>query len=1126
MARDARRTPPTPIRFRVRHRLPLRLEGLEDRVTPAYTGTPTGTGFLLLGDAAGDNLTITVNGGLLAHNRAGDGGFNSGFDFDSAAAGDQVIPAAGTVTLDIDAGDGNDTIQLGTGVNTLGAVDGGAGTDTLDYSGVNTNAVAVNLGLGVTGLTGALGGDQEVPATTSTATGTATVTNYSVANKTFDITVAVDGVPAADVTGFHIHRAPVGVNGPVIVDLMALGALTPTATGFTFNATGVSLGNSLLGGATNEAAFLGGITYVNVHTAAFPAGAVRGQLFPSGLFVAAPGRATGTAGISNLENVDGGDGNDSLVGSITSNVLRGFGGNDIIVGSRGNDTMNGGADNDILVWSNGDNNDVIDGDAGTDIVQVNGALGGANFDDVFTIVPGAGGRVDFDRTNLVPFSLDIGTTETLTVNGIAGNDKFTVGSLTGVTDLVDLRLNGFDGNDEFTVAPAASTTVTVTGGAPTAAAGDMLTVDLTGATNPALAVTAVAGDGRTGTWTFGNRQPVNFVGVETLAPTADLSVTITDSPDPAQAGGNLTYTITVTNNGTIAATGVQLQDVLPANTTFVSFAAPAGWTTNTPAAGATGTVTATIGTLAAGSGPQTFTLVVRATGTAGGTTVTNTATVSSSADPTPANNTAAAATTVVAAADVAVTVTGAASGVVTAGTQATYTVVVTNNGPSAVTGVNLTTALPAALSGVTFTATGAGGATGFTASGAGSLAETLSLPAGASVTYTIVGTVGAGATGTLNVSATAAVPATITDANPSNNTDTVTESISPPPTGLVGVSNYAAGQDVGGGGVRFFEADGDELFAVTPFAGFTGGVRVAVADVNGDGTPDLIVGTGPGVVTGVRVLDGKTKTEIFSVQPFEAAFTGGVYVAAGDVNGDGKAEVVVTPDQGGGPVVAVYGGAQIAAGKTGEAAQVTRFLGIEDPNFRGGARAALADLDGDGKADLIVAAGFTGGPRVAVFKGASVAAGSLPVKFFGDLFVFEQTLRNGAFVAGGDVSGDGKADLIFGGGPGGGPRVRIVDGRTLLTTPGIDNLDEDVPSTPGLQIGNFFAGDTSNRGGIRVAVKDLDGDSKADVVVGAGTGAGSRVTAYAGKNVPANGTPPELDAFDAFPGFGGGVFVG
>ena len=72
---------------------------------------------------------------------------------------------------------------------------------------------------------------------------------------------------------------------------------------------------------------------------------------------------------------------------------------------------------------------------------------------------------------------------------------------------------------------------------------------------------------------------------------------------------------------------------------------------------------------------------------------------------------------------------------------------------------------------------------------------------------------------------------------------------------------------------------------------------------------------------------------------------------------------------------------------------------------------------------------------------------------------------------------------------------------------------------------NFFAGSPDNRGGVRVAVKDLDGDSKADLVVGDGAGAGSRVTAYRGADF-ANGSAPAAFSFDAFPGFDGGVFVG
>jgi hypothetical protein len=444
-------------------------------VEAAYTSTVVGSTATMTGDAAGDTLTITALGAFMTapalfyHNRftAGDPGFSSDFDFDSTVAGTQTLSgdtgiininagdANDTIaieggsslrgTVNVNAGDGNDTIAIASSTNLRGTIDGGPGVDTIDYSAW-FGSVGVNLGLGTTGLAATLRADQENLPTTHPATGTTTVTNYNINTHKFDITVTVTDLLPADVTGFHLHQGAVGVNGPIIVDFGPPGALIAGGTGFTFTATGLTVP------AVNEAGFLGGGTYVDVHTAAFPGGAIRGQLFSGGNVNLTTGATTGAASVTNVENATGGREADSLVGSFAVNTLSGGAGADWIVGGPGNDTLRGDAGADVLVWSNGDGTDVDEGGADADTVQVNGNVASV---DVFTMAAN-GPRIRFDRTNVGLFSLDIGTTETLIVNGIGGDDSFTVNDLTGVASLTALNLNGFDGNDLFTFVAASA----------------------------------------------------------------------------------------------------------------------------------------------------------------------------------------------------------------------------------------------------------------------------------------------------------------------------------------------------------------------------------------------------------------------------------------------------------------------------------------------------------------------------------------------------------------------------------------------------------------------------------------------------------------------------------------------
>jgi hypothetical protein len=478
-------------------------------------------------NAANDVATGVLDSGATGGSPLGSVAINS--DVGVADATGSTITLNGNIisaTTTVTGGPEADTVVFGAGVTltngttTNGTIDGAGGNDTLDYSAYTT-PVAVNLGLGTPGLSATLGQDQENPPTGHAATGTAAISNYSVANKTFDITVTVNGITPAEVTGFHIHRGVVGVNGPIIIDFVPGGVpiapLTATPTGFTFTATGVSLAASNPGGPTNEAALLGGITYVNVHTPDFPSGAIRGQLFSTGNvnLSATGGSATGVATVLNVENATGGTAADGLVGSFAANVLTGGAGNDILVGAPGADTLVGGADDDVMIWSNGDGSDVMDGNAGADIVQVNGALGGAALNDSFTIAAN-GTRVNFNRISTGPFSLDIGTVETLIVNGIDGTDTFAASDLTGVADLTAVNLNGLEGNDTFTVTPG-PVPFNVRGGNPATPPGDRLTVNTSTGGTASLSTTIAPG-GPQGSYTFTSAAAVNFSGIETLSP--------------------------------------------------------------------------------------------------------------------------------------------------------------------------------------------------------------------------------------------------------------------------------------------------------------------------------------------------------------------------------------------------------------------------------------------------------------------------------------------------------------------------------------------------------------------------------------------------------------------------------
>jgi Ca2+-binding RTX toxin-like protein len=336
-------------------------------------------------DGANDNVTVSVSGGLLVHGQTS-GGLNSGSDWDSATDGDQTVPADGTRTVIVNGGGGNDSITVvakatelaSSGLNGDGGddvVSGPDSNDTLTGGDGNDRLVA---GKGDDVMQGGAGNDT-------------LVWNQGDGSDQADGQAGNDGseVNGAATLGDAFTIDPV-VGGTVKLRRTNLGQFTFDAATERFEVNGLGGDDSVT---ANDG--VGAATLLSVD---------------------------GGAGV---DTVNGSEGADLILGGEGNDVLGGGGGDDRIVGDRGADTMNGGAGDDTLVWNNGDGTDVANGDAGRDDVEVNGAPAAG---DIFTVQPN-GARTKVDRTNLVPFSIDIGSSEAMHANGLGGNDSVTVGEV-------------------------------------------------------------------------------------------------------------------------------------------------------------------------------------------------------------------------------------------------------------------------------------------------------------------------------------------------------------------------------------------------------------------------------------------------------------------------------------------------------------------------------------------------------------------------------------------------------------------------------------------------------------------------------------------------------------------------
>lgn len=319
----------------------------------------------------------------------------------------------------------------------------------------------------------------------------------------------------------------------------------------------------------------------------------------------------------------------------------------------------------------------------------------------------------------------------------------------------------------------------------------------------------------------------------------------------------------------------------------------------------------------------------------------------------------------------------------------------------------------------------------------------------------------------------------------SPNTTDYSQSNSGEPAGKTQI--IAGAQKGGNPHIKTFDKNGtptgQSFFAFDE--NFRGGVDVALGDVNGDGNDDIIVGAGPGGGPHVRIFDHNGK-EIFNFFPFHPSFRGGVSVSAGDIDGDGKAEVIVAQKSNGQAWVKAY--------KVEKGAPIVTIFNAFG-NVESGADVTTGDIDRDGKDEIIVGAGRGGGPYIRVYDENGQVK---PIQFY----AFHPDYRGGISVAAGDVDGDGKDEIIASQSGQEQAWVKVYrynNNKTIL--------------------GEWKAFGDIEVGG-NVATTDLDNNGKDEITVGAGLGGGPQVRGF-----ESNGKPLALNFFVFDKRFVGGIDV-
>jgi len=222
----------------------------------------------------------------------------------------------------------------------------------------------------------------------------------------------------------------------------------------------------------------------------------------------------------------------------------------------------------------------------------------------------------------------------------------------------------------------------------------------------------------------------------------------------------------------------------------------------------------------------------------------------------------------------------------------------------------------------------------------------------------------------------------------------------------------------GGPHIRIFNIKGELIGQFFAFkSSFRGGVNIATADVNNDGSDEIIAVQASGGDSEVKIFNGRGQF-LGSFYAYDNKFNGGLNIDTGDIDGDGEDEIVTGLAAGKIPEVRIF-----------KAIGVLQGLFLAYPKtFRGGVKITIARVrsgPGSSRAEIVTAPEKGGGPHVKFFDNK----GNLLFHFF----AFNSNFRGGVDLVRADVDNDGLDEIVAAAGPGGAPHVRVfkANGRIV-----------------------------------------------------------------------------------------------